>query len=455
MVAEQLEGRDIVDRRVLDAMGRVPRELFVERGGPTRRAYEDMPLRIGHGQTISQPYMVALICQTADVHPDDRVLDIGTGSGYQAAVLAELGGATCTRSSGSRSWRRRREENLARAGFATGAPFTSATARSACPSTRRSTRSPWLRRLRSSRWRSTSSSSGRSPGRPRREPLRPAARADRAAAPKALPFATRCPAASCRSSARAGSSASRPYVPTGWPAAANLSGAWRPDPKRAPSRTSAFTGAAAGALRRPANWIQLAKFCAVGASGYIVNLAVYATLLAVGVHFLAAAVCSFLVAVTNNYIWNRLWTFRHQRGHLVFQGFRFLAVSTIALGANLAFLSALVARRRSQAACTGRRDRARHAVELRRQQALELPTAARRLIGLGAGSRALALALAGPAAAEAPTAPVYDSKGNLVGTPFVARGRGAAPRPRRRRDRARAGRAEGAGLARPLPRSER
>ena len=109
------------------------------------------------------------------------------------------------------------------------------------------------------------------------------------------------------------------------------------------SRTSAFTDAASLALKRPANWLQLAKFCTVAASGYVVNLAVYATLLSVGVHYLAAAVCSFLIAVTNNYLWNRVWTFRHQRGHLVFQGFRFLLVSTIALGANLAFLSALVA----------------------------------------------------------------------------------------------------------------
>jgi putative flippase GtrA len=109
------------------------------------------------------------------------------------------------------------------------------------------------------------------------------------------------------------------------------------------SRTSAITDAASGALRRPANWLQLAKFCTVGASGYVVNLAVYATLLAVGVHYLPAAVCSFLVAVTNNYLWNRAWTFRHQRGHLVFQGFRFLLVSTVALAANLAFLSVLVA----------------------------------------------------------------------------------------------------------------
>jgi dolichol-phosphate mannosyltransferase len=110
-----------------------------------------------------------------------------------------------------------------------------------------------------------------------------------------------------------------------------------------PSRASALTDAANVALRRPANWMQLAKFCTVGASGYVVNLAVYATLLSFDLHYLVAAVCSFLVAVTNNYLWNRLWTFRHQRGHPVFQGVRFLVVSTIALGANLVFLSALVA----------------------------------------------------------------------------------------------------------------
>jgi protein-L-isoaspartate(D-aspartate) O-methyltransferase len=90
MIAEQLEARGIVDRRVLEAMSKVPREAFVDERD-RRRAYLDMPLRIGFGQTISQPYMVAIICQTADVHEGDRVLDIGTGSGYQAAVLAELG----------------------------------------------------------------------------------------------------------------------------------------------------------------------------------------------------------------------------------------------------------------------------------------------------------------------------------------------------------------------------
>ena len=109
------------------------------------------------------------------------------------------------------------------------------------------------------------------------------------------------------------------------------------------SRASALTDAATIALRRPATWLQRATVCAGGASGYVVNLAVYATLLALDVNYLLAAVCSFLVAVTNNYVWNRAWTFRRQRGHLVFQGFRFLLVSMVALAANLVFLSALVA----------------------------------------------------------------------------------------------------------------
>jgi protein-L-isoaspartate(D-aspartate) O-methyltransferase len=90
MVIDQLEERGIADQRVLDAMRRVPREAFVDERD-RNRAYYDMPLRIGWGQTISQPYMVALICQTADVKEGNKVLDIGTGSGYQAAVLAEMG----------------------------------------------------------------------------------------------------------------------------------------------------------------------------------------------------------------------------------------------------------------------------------------------------------------------------------------------------------------------------
>jgi protein-L-isoaspartate(D-aspartate) O-methyltransferase len=90
MVDEQLAGRGITDERVLEAMGRVPREHFVG-DRDRRKAYRDMPLRIGHGQTISQPYMVAVICQAAEVRDGHSILDIGTGSGYQAAVLAELG----------------------------------------------------------------------------------------------------------------------------------------------------------------------------------------------------------------------------------------------------------------------------------------------------------------------------------------------------------------------------
>ena len=97
------------------------------------------------------------------------------------------------------------------------------------------------------------------------------------------------------------------------------------------------------ALRRRANWEQLVKFCLVGAMGYVVNLAVYTVLLEVaGFHYLPAAIGSFLVAVTNNYLWNRAWTFRHQRGHVVLQGARFLLVSTLALGANLIVLHLLV-----------------------------------------------------------------------------------------------------------------
>lgn len=89
MVAEQLAGRDITDRRVLDVMERVPRHLFVP--PPYRdQSYEDYPLPIGDDQTISQPYIVALMTQSLALRGGEKVLEIGTGSGYQAAVLAEL-----------------------------------------------------------------------------------------------------------------------------------------------------------------------------------------------------------------------------------------------------------------------------------------------------------------------------------------------------------------------------
>ncbi|WP_268765803.1 protein-L-isoaspartate(D-aspartate) O-methyltransferase [Leifsonia sp. Root227] len=90
MVEQQLVPRGIEDQRVLDAMRRVPRHLFVP-DEQARYAYDDHPLPIGDGQTISQPYIVALMLEAARIGPEDAVLDIGTGSGYAAAVAAELG----------------------------------------------------------------------------------------------------------------------------------------------------------------------------------------------------------------------------------------------------------------------------------------------------------------------------------------------------------------------------
>jgi protein-L-isoaspartate(D-aspartate) O-methyltransferase len=90
MVRTQLEGRDIRDPRVLEAMRTVPRHAFVPESS-VDLAYTDRPLPIGYGVTISQPYIVALMIELAAIDPGDRVLDIGTGSGYQAAVLASMG----------------------------------------------------------------------------------------------------------------------------------------------------------------------------------------------------------------------------------------------------------------------------------------------------------------------------------------------------------------------------
>jgi protein-L-isoaspartate(D-aspartate) O-methyltransferase len=95
MVERQLRRRGIADERVLSAMEQIPRELFV----PTdlrHLAYEDGALPIGYGQTISQPYIVAVICSLLSLQGGERVLDVGTGSGYQAAVLAELAGEVTT-----------------------------------------------------------------------------------------------------------------------------------------------------------------------------------------------------------------------------------------------------------------------------------------------------------------------------------------------------------------------
>jgi protein-L-isoaspartate(D-aspartate) O-methyltransferase len=95
MVSEQLRRRGISDPRVLDVMGRIPRERFI----PERlesQAYADRPLAIGHGQTISQPYMVALMSEALSLTGCERVLEVGTGSGYQTAVLAAIAAEVVT-----------------------------------------------------------------------------------------------------------------------------------------------------------------------------------------------------------------------------------------------------------------------------------------------------------------------------------------------------------------------
>ena len=89
MVQKDLQARGIKDPKVLEAMGRIPRHLFVD-DSQRDRAYADHPLPIGEGQTISQPYVVAMMTEAIRLKPTDRVLEVGTGSGYQAAVLAEM-----------------------------------------------------------------------------------------------------------------------------------------------------------------------------------------------------------------------------------------------------------------------------------------------------------------------------------------------------------------------------
>jgi protein-L-isoaspartate(D-aspartate) O-methyltransferase len=95
MIDSQLRARGIADARVLDAMRKVPRHLFVPEEYRAR-AYDDSPLPIGHDQTISQPYIVGYMSEALELRPTDRVLEIGTGSGYQAAILGELAGEVYT-----------------------------------------------------------------------------------------------------------------------------------------------------------------------------------------------------------------------------------------------------------------------------------------------------------------------------------------------------------------------
>jgi dolichol-phosphate mannosyltransferase len=96
-------------------------------------------------------------------------------------------------------------------------------------------------------------------------------------------------------------------------------------------------------MRRTHNWVQLVKFSAVGATGYVINLAVYSALVTgADLHYRTAAVLAFCVAVTNNFMWNRHWTFKARHGHAGFQAARFLVVSIVALAFNLLVLEALV-----------------------------------------------------------------------------------------------------------------
>ena len=115
MVESQIRDRGIRDERVLTAMKKIPRHIFVPKGYE-RAAYEDRPLPIGEGQTISQPYIVAVMTEQLEIVPQDRVLEIGTGSGYQAALLAELAGEVISVER-LESVAERARENLARAGI--------------------------------------------------------------------------------------------------------------------------------------------------------------------------------------------------------------------------------------------------------------------------------------------------------------------------------------------------
>src|SRR4030066_4906 len=95
MVKTQLVPRGIKDERVLNAMKKVPRHLFIDES-MQYKAYDDMAIPIGEGQTISQPYMVAVMTQLLELKGNEKVLEIGTGSGYQAAILAELAKEVCS-----------------------------------------------------------------------------------------------------------------------------------------------------------------------------------------------------------------------------------------------------------------------------------------------------------------------------------------------------------------------
>ncbi len=206
-------------------------------------------------------------------------------------------------------------------------------------------------------------------------------------------------------------------------------------------RSQSRAARAGRALRRPHNWVQLAKFCAVGASGYVVNLAVYTLLLKARRRPLPArGDGSFLVAVTNNYTWNRLWTFRGQRGHVAYQGMRFFVVALLALIANLVVLEVLIR--------LGLPEVAAQAIAIVLVTPLnfvgnKLWSFRRTLTRVSCryGSRRSRFAARRPRAATTPTAPVFDGR--------------RAPRPDAVRPRPEPARADRGARAADLPRATR
>ena len=439
MVEHQLRARGIDDERVLEAMARVPRELFVS-SELRAHAYADDALPIGHDQTISQPYMVARICAELALHGNEKVLDVGTGSGYQAAVLAELAGevhsieripeladrARAALEAAGYAGRVHVHVGDGTKGLPERAPFAAIAVAAAAPElpatlyeqlepqgpARRPDRRPPAADARGDRPHASRAPPSSAPSRAAscrcseqrglrsiRSVRHHGAMGSSAAASLQLPvrlrgiqlgrptdllldtddwhavgFVVRCgdestrflPYAACQPGAdeiavasslmlledvafyekrgvsfrslldgevvgggvlqdviarrRAASSRSSRSSTTGTrqriPAAGAVRSADESPPRRKYPRAvdaPARRNRAHAALRMRHNWVQLGKFCAVGAVGYLVNLAVYAALLHAGVHYLLAATCSFLVAVTSNYIWNRLWTFRDRR----------------------------------------------------------------------------------------------------------------------------------------------
>ena len=331
MVERQLRRRGISDERVLAAMGSVPREAFVP---PELEAfaYDDAALPIGEDQTISQPFIVATMCQLLALDGTERVLDVGTGSGYAAAVLDELAASVVSiERIQSLAVRARRALDL------TG--HTRVEVRVGDGSLGAPDRAPFDAI-------SIAAATDHVP----QDLLEQLAVGGRLVLPRGGSGGQRLVRVVRTAHGPVETTLAR--LPVRPPRRELIRGFEPERPLRSPDAMEEGTvrpardlprGRVDAALRRRDNWEQLVKFCVVGATGYVVNLAVYTALLeGAGLHYVPAAIGSFLVAVTNNYAWNRLWTFRGQRGHVVFQGLRFLVVSTIALGANLLVLHLLI-----------------------------------------------------------------------------------------------------------------